>query len=229
MPPTAEVAAIIDQTLLRPDATENDIERLCMEAGSSGFKAVCVNPCYVGLCAALLRGTGVRVAAVIGFPLGTAVEGIKRAEAQRALEDGAQELDLVMNIGLFKSGKRNGVATATADIVETAHKANAHAKVIIEASLLNEREKIDACLMVVNAGGDFVKTSTGIDGRYATVEDVQLIRRTVGVRAGVKAAGGIRTYEQLRTMVRAGANRIGTSSGVQILREARESMNPLHT
>jgi len=216
------VAGLIDQTLLRSDATIADIEKLCHDAASSGFKSVCVNPCHVRLCCGLLSGTKVLVTSVIGFPLGADAQGFKAMEAERVLRDGAQEIDMVMNIGLFKSG---GILEASAEIgtvVQCAEHCSATVKVIIEASLLDDREKVIASLMVVDTGADFVKTSTGFEGRKATVEDVRLLRRAVGPLFGVKASGGISSYRDLLEMVNAGANRIGTSSGVQILLEEQK-------
>ena len=213
------VAAIIDHTLLKPDATEDDVARLCREAAEFRFASVCVNPCWVPVAAATLNGSGVRVCTVVGFPLGANQTQIKIAEAQRATAYGATELDMVQNIGALRSGNCRLVSEEISQLAELAHGSGAILKVILETCLLTEEQKVESCRLAVDAAADFVKTSTGFSTGGATVEDVQLMRRTVGASIGVKASGGIRNLEALEAMVAAGATRIGTSSGIAILRE----------
>ena len=193
------------------------IRRLCEEAHTYGFASVCVNPSHVRLCAGVLKGTGIHVCTVIGFPLGANTTAIKVAEARQALADGATELDMVLNIGKLKSGRVDEARKDIAAVVKEAKKAGAVTKVIIECALLTDEEKILACRLAVDAGADFVKTSTGFAKGGATPTDVALMRRTVGTSAGVKAAVGIRSREDALAMVRSGADRIGTSSGVAIV------------
>ena len=215
----SEVAALIDHTLLRPDATAQDIERLCAEAREFRFASVCVNPFWVSDCVPFLAQTGVRVCTVIGFPLGATTTATKCFEARTALDDGAQELDMVQNVGALRSGDFDLVGAEIGELAELAHSRNALLKVILETSLLTDGEKVTTCRIASEAGADFVKTSTGFSTSGASAGDVALMRKTVGSRLGVKAAGGIRTLEALRLMVTAGANRIGSSSGVQIVKE----------
>ncbi|MGI9073837.1 MAG: deoxyribose-phosphate aldolase [Bryobacteraceae bacterium] len=213
------VALVIDHTLLKPDATRADVARLCEEARQFGFMSVCVNPYWVRFAAELLADSSVEVGTVIGFPLGANDAPIKLAEAQRALSDGAEQLDIVQNIGALRSHQLDVVGKEIADAAALAHSKGAILKVILETSVLNDDEKITACNLAAEANADFVKTSTGFSPAGATLEDVKLMRQTVGTSMGVKASGGIRTLEVLRLMVSAGANRIGTSYGVSIVRE----------
>lgn len=222
-PPSPEtLARYIDHTLLKPEATPQAIARLCEEARAWRFAAVCVPPLYVSLAADLLTDTEVRVATVIGFPLGNTSTPVKVHEALQALHDGAHELDMVLPIGLLKAGRDDRVYQDLRAVVDVAHEAGAVVKVILETGLLTEQEIVRACLLAKAAGADFVKTSTGFGPRGATVEDVRLMRQTVGPDMGVKAAGGIRTYAQALAMIEAGANRLGTSAGVRIMEQARQ-------
>jgi deoxyribose-phosphate aldolase len=209
----------IDHTLLRPEATRAQVARLCDEASQYGFACVMVNPAWVSLCAGRLRGTPVKTGAVIGFPLGASVTTAKRLEADECLRLGADELDMVMNIGALKSGDEGLVATDIRSLAETCHEAGAILKVILECVLLTNEEKEIACRLALEAGADFVKTSTGFSAGGATVEDVALMRRVVGGRCRVKAAGGIRNAADFAALLKAGADRIGTSSSVSIMRE----------
>ncbi len=211
------LAGLIDHTLLKPDATPDQVRRLCAEARDLGFHAVCVNPCYVRLAAELLEGSRVRVDTVVGFPLGASATEVKVFEAQWAIAGGAQEIDMVINIGALKAGDPAAVQQDIGAVVQACHSAGALCKVILETGYLNDGEKIEACRRAVAAGADFVKTSTGFGPGGATAADVALMRGTVGPSVGVKAAGGIRSYEAARELVGAGANRIGTSASVQIV------------
>jgi deoxyribose-phosphate aldolase len=211
------IAPLIDHTLLKPDATRPDIAQLCAEAREFGFASVCVNPYWVPFAAEKLSGTHVRVCTVIGFPLGANQTTTKIAEAQLALSQGAGELDMVQNIGALRSGELDAVRDEIAALARLAHSHGAILKVILETALLDNDEKITACQLAAQAQADFVKTSTGFSKSGATVEDVSLMRRTVGPSMGVKASGGVRTLEALREMVAAGATRIGTSSGIAIV------------
>jgi deoxyribose-phosphate aldolase len=211
------VAARIDHTLLKPESTADQVGKLCREAVHYGFPTIFIHPCYVALAANILRGTGVKVGTPIGFPQGATLSSVKRFEAIEVLREGAGELDMVMNVGALKSGYRELVEADIRGIVEVAHGAGALLKVILETTLLTLEEKILASELSVVAGADFVKTSTGLVGG-ATVEDVRLLRSVVGKRARVKASGGIRTATELFAMVAAGADRIGTSAGVEIVR-----------
>jgi deoxyribose-phosphate aldolase len=213
------VASVIDHTLLKPDATRDDVARLCQEARQFGFVSVCVNPYWVRFAAELLADSSVNVGTVVGFPLGANDPPIKLAEAQRALSNGAEQLDIVQNIGALRSQQLDLVCKEIADVAALAHSQGAILKVILETSLLTGDEKVTACNLAAEANADFVKTSTGFSTGGATLEDVKLLRQTVGTSIGVKASGGIRTLAALRLMVSAGANRIGTSSGVSIVRE----------
>ncbi|MDK2783652.1 MAG: deoxyribose-phosphate aldolase [Thermococcaceae archaeon] len=217
-----DIAKYIDHTNLKPYATKEDIIKLCEEAKKYGFYAVCVNPYRVKLAKEQLEGTDIKVASVIGFPLGATPTEVKVFEAKKALEDGADELDMVINIGALKDKDYEYVKNDIAEVVKVAHEKGAVVKVIIETCYLTDEEKEIACKLAMEAGADFVKTSTGFGTGGATVEDVRLMRRIVGDKLGVKAAGGIRTYEQALAMIEAGANRIGTSSGVKIVEEARQ-------
>ncbi len=213
----AELVSYIDHTLLKPDVTPEQIKKLCQEAAENSFKAVCINPGYVSLAAEILKGTGVAVATVIGFPLGATTSRIKGAETAEAVENGAGELDVVLNIGRLKAGDSGYVLADLRQVVQSAQ--GRQVKVIIETALLTDNEKVKACQLAVEAGAAFVKTSTGFAKGGATVTDVQLMRQTVGPKVGVKASGGIRDLAALKAMVAAGANRIGTSSAVAILAE----------
>lgn len=215
----AVVASLIDHTLLKPDASAEDIARLCGEAKHALFAAVCVNPYWVPFAAGSVAGSPVRVCTVIGFPLGANQSHIKLAEAQLALTQGARELDMVQNIGALRSKDHAVVRDEIAQVARLAHSKGAILKVILETGLLTDEQKTTACQLAVEANADFVKTSTGSAGSGAVVGDVALMRQTVGGSIGVKASGGIRTLTSLCDMVRAGASRIGTSAGVAILTE----------
>jgi deoxyribose-phosphate aldolase len=213
------VAKIVDHTNLRPEATSAQIVKLCDEAKEFGFGAVMLNPCYVALAHSQLQGSGVKVGTVIGFPLGATLASVKRFEAAEALKLGAVEIDMVQNIGALKSGNRDLVLSEIRALAELAHERGALLKVILEMGLLTEEEKVIACELSERAGADFVKTSTGFLGGVATVQDVALMRRTVKI--GVKASGGIRGANDAKALIEAGANRLGTSAGVNIVRELR--------
>ena len=213
-------AKLIDHTLLKPEATDEDIKRLCEEAARYGFASVCVNPTWVRAAACSLHGTGVPVCTVIGFPLGATLSDVKAYEARRAILDGAREVDMVINVGALKSGDDCLVEHDIHMVVEVAHEYQATCKVIIETALLTNDEKVRACQAAKKAGADFVKTSTGFAKGGATVADVALMRRTVGSELGVKASGGVKGLEDARKMVEAGATRIGASVGVKIAQEA---------
>ena len=206
---------LIDHTLLKQDATPEQILKLCEEAKEHDFMSVCVNPAYVPLAAEALKGSDVKVCTVIGFPLGMNLPKTKVEEAQQAIREGADEIDMVINIGMLKAGNDDYVEAEIAELKAVAGKRVL--KVIIETCLLTDEEKVRACLLSKNAGADFVKTSTGFSTGGATVHDVKLMRETVGPDMGVKASGGVRTHEDLLAMVEAGANRIGTSNGVKII------------
>lgn len=216
-----ELARMIDHTLLRPEATKEQILKLCAEARQYGFASVCVNPTWVRLCAEQLRGTPVLVCTVVGFPLGATLPEVKAYETERCIAEGAQEIDMVINIGALKSKDYALVERDIRGVVNAAHARGALVKVIIEAALLEREEKIMACTLAKAAGADYVKTSTGFGPGGATVEDVMLMRQVVGGEMGIKAAGGVRTYEEARSMIQAGATRIGASAGVKIVREAQ--------
>jgi len=222
IPKDPSVARLIDHTLLKPDATPDQVAQLCYEARTYGFASVCVNPSYVKLSADLLKGTEVKVCTVIGFPLGASAADIKAFETETALRDGATEIDMVINIGALKGRDFTVVARDITGVVHLAHAAGALVKVIIETALLTEEEKITACLLAKEAGADFVKTSTGFSGGGATVADVALMRRVVGPEMGVKASGGVRDYADAKSLVEAGATRIGASAGVKILAGEKE-------
>ena len=211
------LASYIDHTLLKADATEAQITRLCAEAREHRFASVCVNPRWVALCAQLLAGSGVRVCTVIGFPLGASSSAIKAAETRQAVADGADELDMVISVGDLKAGNYEFVRADIRGVVKAAE--GRTVKVIIEACLLTDEEKSLACKLAMAAGADFVKTSTGFSSGGATVADVKLMRAAVGPNFGVKAAGGIRTRQDALAMIEAGANRIGASAGIAICAE----------
>ena len=213
-------ASLIDHTLLKPEATESDIKKLCSEAAEFGFASVCVNPGWVKRASEFLKGTGVPVCTVIGFPLGATLPDVKAYEARRAIFNGAQEVDMVINIGALKSGDDCLVEEDIKAVVDAAHENHILCKVIIETALLTDEEKVRACLAAKNAGADFVKTSTGFAKGGATANDVALMRHTVGKALGVKASGGVKGIEDARAMFEAGATRIGASVGVKIAQEA---------
>ncbi len=213
-------ASLIDHTLLKPEASEADIQRLCKEAAEFGFASVCVNPAWVKKAAGFLQGTGVPVCTVIGFPLGATLPDVKAFEARRCIFNGAREVDMVINIGALKSGDDCAVEDDIRAVAAAAHENGVLLKVIIETALLTDEEKVRACLASKNAGADFVKTSTGFAKGGATVDDVALMRRTVGSALGVKASGGVKGIEDARAMFEAGATRIGASVGVKIAQEA---------
>ncbi|MXQ52875.1 deoxyribose-phosphate aldolase [Shimazuella sp. KC615] len=211
-----DTAKMIDHTLLKPEATQEEIIKLCAEAREYGFASVCVNPVWVKVAAEELKGSNVKVCTVIGFPLGASTTAVKRFETEDAIKNGAEEVDMVMNIGLLKSGEDEVVEADIRSVVEAA-RGKALVKVIIETSLLTEEEKVRACEISMRASADFVKTSTGFGSGGATVKDVLLMRKVVGNKLGVKASGGIRDWNDLKSMLEAGANRIGASSGVKIM------------
>jgi deoxyribose-phosphate aldolase len=212
------LASLIDHTLLAPDADDERIRRVCEEAIRFGFATVCINPVWIRLAARELAGTAVDVCTVVGFPLGANNPDVKIYETRRALTDGADEIDMVMNIGAFKSKDFRKTEEDIFGIVRCCQESGALSKVIIETALLDREEKVDACRLVATLGADFVKTSTGF-GPGATVEDVALMSRVVGEKVGVKAAGGIRDAVTAGRMVEAGATRIGTSAGIRIVGE----------
>ena len=215
------VAGMIDHTLLKPDATRRDIEALCREAAEYRFASVCVNPTWVAACAQLLAGTPVKVCSVVGFPLGATTPDTKHYETRRTIFDGAREIDMVINVGALKSGDLRLVERDIEAVTAPCREAAALSKVIIEAALLTDEEKITACTLAKAAGADYVKTSTGFGPGGATAADVALMRRVVGDEMGVKAAGGVRDLEGLKAMVAAGATRIGASAGGRIVQESR--------
>ncbi len=217
-----DLAKYIDHTLLKPEATPAEIEKLCQEAKQYHFAAVCVNPPYVKLCAQMLHGTDVDIAVVVGFPLGAHTTETKVFETKQAIADGAREIDMVINVGWLKAKQDSLVRDDIRAVVNAAHAAGAIVKVIIEAALLTDDEKVRACQLSKEAGADYVKTSTGFGPGGATVHDVALMSRAVNGELGVKAAGGIRNYEQTQAMIAAGATRIGASAGVKIMQEAKE-------
>ena len=212
-----ELARMIDHTLLKPEATKEQVTVLCREAKKYNFASVCINPCYVSLCAKLLRDTPVKVCTVIGFPLGAITSAGKAFEGEQALRDGATELDMVVNVGMLKSGEYDYVENDIFGVVTTARRYRALTKVILETSLLTDEEKIKACILAKRAGADFVKTSTGFAKGGATVGDIALMRHVVGSAMGVKASGGVRTREEALALVASGADRIGASASVKIV------------
>lgn len=216
-----EIARLIDHTLLRPDATRSQIEALCGEAREHGFATVCVNPAWVPLCAHLLKGTETRVCTVVGFPLGATLPEVKAYEAARVVAEGACEVDMVLNVGALKSGDYSLVARDIRQVVLASRAGGALVKVILETALLDDDEKVKACVLAREASADFVKTSTGFAAAGATAADVALMRRVVGPLMGVKAAGGVRDLKSAKAMIEAGADRIGASVGVKIVQESR--------
>lgn len=212
-----DLARYIDHTLLKPEASAADIDRLCAEAVEYGFAAVCVNPIWVRRCARNVRGSNVRVASVVGFPLGATTPEIKAMEARRAIRDGAREIDMVINIGALKSSDHELVRRDIEKVSDACREGGAKNKVIIEAALLTDEEKVIASHLAKVAKADYVKTSTGFGPGGATVHDVLLMRETVGPEMGIKAAGGIRSAEDVKEMIAAGATRIGASAGVAIV------------
>lgn len=219
-PTDEELAHMIDHTILKPDATQDEIAQLCYEARKHQFASVCVNPTNVKLCSQLLKDSGVPVCTVVGFPLGATPTDVKVFETQQALRDGASEVDMVINVGALKSRDYELVKGDIASIARICHADNALLKVIIETALLTDEEKVIACQLAKVAGADFVKTSTGFGPGGATADDIALMRRVVGPAMGVKASGGIKTYEDAQRMIRAGANRLGASASVKIVDHA---------
>jgi len=214
------IAKLIDHTLLKPDATRDDIRRVCAEARKYGFASVCLNSYWVPLAARELAGTGVKVCTEAGFPLGACATSVKVAEAEQAVRDGAQEVDMVINVGALRSGDLNAVKDDIQAVAGACHRHGAILKVILETALLDDMQKAVACALAKMANADFVKTSTGFGPAGATAEDVALMRKVVGPEMGVKAAGGIRTLEDLKKMTAAGATRIGASASVKIVEAA---------
>ena len=212
---------LIDHTILKPEASIDDIRKLCIEAKEYNFYSVCVNSAYVNVAYNFLLHSNVKVCSVVGFPLGAMIKEAKAYEAKFAVDSGAEEIDMVINIGLLKSGK---IDLFERDIKKVREACKASVlKVIIETCLLNDKEKILACQIAKEYGADFVKTSTGFSTGGATEHDVELMRKTVGDKMGVKASGGIKTYEDAIRMINAGANRLGTSSGIAIMKSAKEN------
>ncbi|MGE5497383.1 MAG: deoxyribose-phosphate aldolase [Syntrophothermus sp.] len=211
------LARMIDHTLLKPEATADEVTTLCNEARTYSFASVCINPSYVSLCSRLLKGTPVKVCTVIGFPLGATTTETKRFEAEQAIQNGAEEIDMVLNIGRLKQGDYEYVFHDINQVVLAAKKSNAVCKVILETALLTDEEKIKACLICKEAKADFVKTSTGFSKGGATAGDIALMRYVVGSAVGVKASGGIRTLEDAEAMIESGADRIGASASVKIV------------
>jgi deoxyribose-phosphate aldolase len=212
-----DLARMIDHTLLRPDATQKEIEKLCAEAKQYRFASVCINPSNVKLCAELLRDTDVKVCTVIGFPLGATSSAAKAFETDRAIKDGACEVDMVINVGMLKSGEYKYVEEDILSVVSAAHSFGVLTKVIIETGLLTDEEKVKACMLAKHAGADFVKTSTGFVKGGATVGDIALMRKVVGPELGVKASGGVRSQEDALALIASGADRIGASASVKIV------------
>ena len=210
-----KLSKYIDHTLLKPQAQEAELKKLCKEAVENEFAAVCVNPTNVAFCAEQLAGSNIKLASVVGFPLGASIPSIKSAETLMAVEDGANEIDMVINVAALKDKKHELVEADIKAVVDSAE--GNTVKVIIETCLLTDEEKIKACELAKNAGANFVKTSTGFSTGGATIEDVVLMHKTVGNELKVKASGGVRSYEDAMAMIEAGASRIGTSSGVAIL------------
>lgn len=217
----SDVAALIDHTLLKPEATRADVEELCREAATFRFASVCVNPAWVALATRRLVGSDVSVCSVVGFPLGATTADVKGYETRRAIFDGAREIDMVVNVGALKSGDYHLVERDIEAVTVPCRDCHVLSKVIIEAALLTDDEKVTACTLAKAAGADYVKTSTGFGPGGATVADVALMRRVVGADMGVKAAGGVRDLDSLRAMVAAGASRVGASAGVRIVEQAR--------
>lgn len=227
IPDDKSLARMIDHTLLKPDATADKIAQLCFEAKKYHFASVCVNPTNVKLCADLLRNSDVKVCTVIGFPLGATSTEVKVFETRNALENGATEIDMVINIGALKAGDTELVAKDIHEVVKVVHSAGALVKVIIETALLTDDEKVIASLLAKEAGADFIKTSTGFSSGGATVHDVALMRKAVGPDLGVKAAGGIHTHEEAEQLIAAGATRIGASAGIKIIQADKPETKPV--
>jgi deoxyribose-phosphate aldolase len=218
---TSDVAGMIDHTLLKPDASRAEVEKLCREAAEYRFASVCVNPTWIATCARLLHGSTVKVCSVVGFPLGATTPDVKHYETRRALFDGAREIDMVINVGALKSGDLRVVERDIEAVTGPCREAGAISKVIIETALLTDEEKVTACTLAKAAAADYVKTSTGFGPGGATAADVALMRRVVGEAMGVKASGGVKDLDALRAMVAAGATRIGASAGVRIVQESK--------
>ena len=219
-PQGAEIARWIDHTILKPEATAAQVKQICQEALEYNFASVCINPAFVPLAAGLLQGSEVETCTVVGFPLGATLPTVKMAETLTVVAMGATEVDMVINIGALKAEAYGQVLNDIEAVVQVAHNQRAIVKVIIETALLTQQEKIIACLLCKQATADFVKTSTGFSTAGATTEDVELMRRVVGAKIGVKAAGGVRNLSDAQAMIRAGATRLGASAGVTILQEA---------
>ena len=219
-----QLAAYIDHTLLKADATAKDIEKLCAEAREYHFYSVCVNGSWVGQAGHFLEGAGIKIACVVGFPLGAMSGDVKRFETEAAIDDGAQEIDIVLNLGRLKAGDNKFILRELCDVVEAADEWPV--KVILETCLLTQAEKIRACQLVVESGAKFVKTSTGFSTSGATIADVKLMRETVGPKFGVKASGGIRDTQTALAMIEAGATRLGTSASVAIVKGLAEISRP---
>jgi deoxyribose-phosphate aldolase len=219
-PYSDNIASMIDHTLLKPDASQDQIAQLCYEARTHGFASVCVNPAHVKLSAKLLKDSGVPVCTVVGFPLGATPPSVKAFETQQAIRDGAREIDMVINVGALKSGEYKAVYEDISSVVRAAHAHDVLVKVIIEAALLTDEEKVIASQLSRSAGADYVKTSTGFGPGGATESDVALMRRVVGPSMGIKAAGGVRNIDDAQAMIAAGATRLGASAGVRIVKEA---------
>jgi deoxyribose-phosphate aldolase len=217
----AQVASYVDHTLLKPEATPEQVEKLCLEAREFGFAAVCINPIFVPQAARLLEGSSTKVCTVVGFPLGATLTRIKVAETHIVIDEGAQEVDMVIPVGMLKAGYYQETYEDVLQVTEACHQRNVLLKVILETCLLEKDEKIIACLLCKEAGADFVKTSTGFNKAGATPEDVELMRRVVGAEMGVKAAGGVRSLADAQMMLKVGANRLGTSAGLTIVKEAQ--------
>lgn len=215
---TATIASYIDHTLLKPEASEAEILTICAEAAEYGFKSVCVNPIWVKTVKTALRGSGVLTCSVVGFPLGATPTDVKEFEARGAVLDGAEEIDMVISIAAARANDKGALVDDIAAVAEVVHEGGAILKVIIETALLDDAQKVLACEAAVEAGADFVKTSTGFNGGGATAADVALMRRTVGPGLGVKASGGVRSLADAQAMIAAGATRIGASSGIAIVK-----------
>ncbi|NQD88758.1 deoxyribose-phosphate aldolase [Paenarthrobacter sp. CM16] len=214
----ANIASYIDHTLLKPEASEADVLKVCAEAIEYRFKSVCVNPVWVKTVTKALKGSGVLTCSVIGFPLGATPSDVKSFEARGAVLDGADEIDMVINMASARANDKGALVDDIRAVAETVHAGEAILKVIIETSMLDDEQKVIACQAAVEAGADFVKTSTGFNGGGATVEDVALMRKTVGPDLGVKASGGVRSLADAQAMIAAGATRIGASSGIAIVK-----------
>ncbi|HYH76308.1 MAG TPA: deoxyribose-phosphate aldolase [Arthrobacter sp.] len=212
------IASFIDHTLLKPEASEADILKVCSEAAEYRFKSVCVNPIWVKTVKTALKGSGVLTCSVVGFPLGATPTDVKTFEARGAVLDGADEIDMVINIAAARAGDKGALVEDITAVAEAVHASDAILKVIIETALLDDDQKVLACKAAVESGADFVKTSTGFNGGGATAEDIALMRRTVGPDLGVKAAGGVRSLADAQAMIAAGATRIGASSGIAIVK-----------